>query len=311
MNGIKSSGVGELNGGGSIEGALRFVADLAVKADGRRTPEFVPHPDGSGLRKMVVEYPAEGGAKISVTDVVPEARCYRATSVGSLIDLIGEFAVGHEDLPGDIFVFVHEGEVDVLLGETQRRECLVLTLEKSDQFKALEALAEKPQKFEHREFLTLLKTGLNARYLPDDLVSLLSKLKFKSDAAGQSTIGAGNVSMGKAVEQRVAGLDDRQLPEFVAVQLPVYTNLYGDGGQVRFDSFSCDLQIDLTEQRFSLRPRAGEIQRALLDIDNDLAAQIGKGVDDLLNARKPVISANGEPVKVKRVLVFRGESNVV
>lgn len=274
--------------------ALKYVGDLKDQAHAAEAPKIVPlplEPEGHyGLWK-----PHEKTFEIRVAATPP--REYRAGSVEAVVKMLDEFmsrkahsSSGDINLYDMAFVFVQDGLITAVLNETHdRKERVTFSLTMAPAFRLLRKMAEHPYWAGQKATIDLLRTELNAKYVPDNIVTTLRTLKFNSDASGESVVKTGKESMGRQVEAKIAGLDGGELDalENVLVTLPVYTDLLDPAREYRVIEFSvdCAFDVDVTENKFRLKPKAGEIERVLLEADRRIMNDIDANLKDRTRVR--------------------------
>jgi len=265
-----------------ISASIQKITDLTERAANvNAVPVLLNIP---GQAKHVVHLYNKLMAKLERVELEPEKRDYKATSIQSLIGVINQFApkattAGEPDpVPDtDVWAWVNKGTVVVQLHQSgDRRDRVTLALQRSDSFKALETLGKAGQ-VNQRTLLDYLRTQINCAHTPD-LLPLVKRLKFSASTAGDSTVGNGRESMGKRVEAEVAGLDGGSMPEVVEFDVPVYDDLFDEQGYVVKKRIECSFDVNTLEQSFAVKPRAGEIEKALRELDQYLIDQIKFGV---------------------------------
>lgn len=263
-----------------MEAALRYIGDLKDETHKNDGPTVIPmphEPPGTyGLWN-----PANKQLEIKLGATPP--RQYEAGSVEAVVKLIDELGAADKQA----FVFVKEGRIETILDERgDRRERVRMRLTPATAFTALRAnngwLGQKAM-------IEFLRTNLNAKYDPASLLTTVRALKFDSTTSGESTVRTGRESMGKNVSARVAGLtgEDMEDMENVTVTLPVYVDLLDASKSYELAEFSvgCSFDIDVQEAKFRLRPKAGEIERALLEADRRIMDDITANVKDATRVR--------------------------
>lgn len=262
--------------------SIQKIADMAKVATGlQSSPHVMTIP---GQAKHMVHVWEPHTKDLRTIELAPEKRDYKATSIQSLIGVIGQFAPKAADATQpdpvaatDVWAWVNKGTVVVQLHQSgDRREKVTLALQRSDAFKALETLGKAGQ-VNQRTLLDYLRTQINCPHTPD-LVPLVKRLKFSVGTAGDSTVGNGRESMGKRVEAEVAGLDGSAMPELVTFEVPVYDDLFDEKGEVITRPIECSFDVNTMEQSFAVKPRAGEIEKALRELDQYVIDQIKFGV---------------------------------
>lgn len=261
--------------------SIQKIADMAKVATGLQTAPHVMSVPGQAKHLVRIWDPHT--KTLTLEELAPEKRDYKAASIQSLIGVIGEFAPkGPEGQPDpastlDVWAWVNKGNVVVQIHQSgDRRERITLNLQRSDAFKAIETLGKGGQ-VNQRTLLDYLRTQINCPHTPD-LLPLVKRLKFNVSTAGDSTVGNGRESMGKRLEAEVAGLDGGSMPELVTFEVPLYDDLFDEKGEVIRRSIECSFDVNTVEQSFALKPRAGEIEKALRELDQYLIDQIKFGV---------------------------------
>lgn len=283
--------------------ALKFVVDLKDQAAEAAAPKIVNLPlEPHGVYGLW----DASAKKLEIRTAATPPRDYRAGSVEAVVKLVDEFVgrggeelgrVVHED--GEltkitrekiVFVFVQDGLIQVILDEMgDRKERVSLSLTMAPAFKILRDLSRQAVWFKQKEMIDLLRTEIAARYVPENLLSTLRVLKMQTTAKGDSQVKTGRESMGRRVEAQVAGLegDDLEELENVTVTLPVYLDLLDPAFDYRVVEFrvECSFDVDVVESKFRLKPKAGQIERVLLEADRRVMQDIEADLKDRANVR--------------------------
>lgn len=240
----------------------------------------------------------KGSAQI-IRRVPPRIRKYEVLSIAGLVQMIGAFAVrkpaekegratkdsGPITAPGPRkFVFVNDQGAQVLLDEADGHETLWLEFRETKQFEMLRAIeGGRGVDLSQQGVIDLLRRDLNGQYTPDGIVPLLRKLKFARKDDAESELKSTKSSMSKAVTAEVTGAAD--LPEEITAEVPIFSNVRDIQGFLYTAKVTLCLDVDLFKERFSLRLKAGELDRVMEQTRFLIAQQIEIGVCDLQNVR--------------------------
>lgn len=245
--------------------------------------------DARGQYFTVTRFDDKGSCQV-ITCRPDRIRRYVANGTSSLVSLVKAFCrrksdgrsdpkpslpPGHETALPKIsskFVFVDRDAIVALLDEADGHERVTFELERTEQYEAVCALEGGP--LTQRDIIDLLRRRINGEYEPD-LLPELRKLKFNKSDAGDSTVESGKSSMSRTVLAEIKGTDT--LPDSFTITVPMFSNVRSSDGTPYHVQIECCLDVDLLQERFIVRPKAGEIARVeelVLDmIRGDLEAE--------------------------------------
>lgn len=111
---------------------------------------------------------------------------------------------------------------------------------------------------DQRALINLLRNELSGCLdKPADLLSIVRTIRFNAKEDGSSELKTGKESIAHSTLTELYG--GAVLPETVELNLPVYVLPTG----LTTQRVRCSFDVNLSEQRFSLRPLPGEIEKAL------------------------------------------------
>ncbi len=278
----------------SIESGLAKVLEqnsaLAVRADGNKPPAPVVLP---GFPRHTCSFWNYKTGELETFVAPPGPREYYAATVDAVSMLVNEFtgnpalalpspprevsSIGPERL---VFVWIKNGTVRVTLDEAgDRRERIVLSLNRSQPFVALLHL-ESEGWVDQKRFVMALRVDINGSYSPYNVIETIRELKWSRHEAGESMVQTGRANFGTRVEARISGVDEKDLREIedLYVTLPVYSDLFGPGGELLRSTINCAVDVHPTEQSIILKIKAGEVDRVLRELDTRIADMIAAKV---------------------------------
>jgi hypothetical protein len=173
-------------------------------------------------------------------------------------------------------VWINEHGITLVIDDSDRRESVYLPLNKTQIFNKVEELHQKP-KMEQAVLVRLLRREFRNSPEATNVLAAVRKVKFRKNESGYSNIQHGEESMGREVEAEVSGATD--IPDSLVLPLAVYGN---PGERENIVSVGFDLEVDVHEQRFVLKPMPDEVQFAieasLASIKKVIAAAVPKEV---------------------------------
>ena len=202
-------------------------------------------------------------------------RKYSTLTLASFVAIVNEFATRNA-APDKVFVFASMSQVVAVLSEADRRETVTFPLATTSSWQVMRSMRGSSA-MTQAAFIDMLRRGLDATYTPPDLLSLVRIVKFKQNESGESNIQTGKASIGRSVQSELTGAG--ALPEDVRVNVPVWDNVMHDDILRNVDVI-CALDIDLEQQRFYLRPKAGQIESHERDALDWLVGLIAEQVSE-------------------------------
>ena len=246
---------------------IKSISDLATEA---KTPVVLPLPaEPAGTYGLYVD------GKLDVRRAWPADRSYGLARLNEVSTALRRW--GEKDAS---VVFVSEHGVCLVFNEKgDRRERAFLPLAFSEQYKTLRVLAEKQHEpaawLEQRELLSLLRNQLGMA--KTTFAAQVKKLKVVGSEVKSAVVDRGRESLGVEAEAEVFMDDGANLPEEIAVKMPVFEHLVYDG--VEEFTFTPTVNVDFLAAgpKFKLTPGPGEIRRGL---DEALDWIVERLVDD-------------------------------
>lgn len=200
---------------------------------------------------------------------VPPAR--RKHEVDSVADLIAA-ASTWKDSP---VVWVDQSKVVLVTDDKVRRDSVTLPLRKSSAFQTIESL-KNTKHFGQPELIRLLRVEFRKAAGAAEILAAVRKIKFRQSSEGHADIQHGSESLGKAIENQVSGAGS--IPELLIVP----TNVYANPGEEGFVfEIGLDLEIDVTNQRFSVRPIPDEIEHMTAMALGGIYTRINEALPDV------------------------------
>jgi hypothetical protein len=181
--------------------------------------------------------------------VPPELRKHTVDSVFDLI-LAATAWVGTE---GKGTIWLSHKDIVLIVDDADRRERVTLPLVQSDVFEKMCELDQKPV-MDQLTLIRLLRRHFRNATEASVVLAAVRKIKFNRNESGHSNLQHGNESIGRTIEAEIAGAAD--IPDRLTVPLNVYSN---PGERDNVVSVAFDLEIDVHQQKFSLKPQPDEI----------------------------------------------------
>ncbi len=258
-----------MNGKGQAE-AIKWAYVIGVKDAGGARPDAIPINDGRGSAvfwdrnaRMFIPREAVAGA---VVRRPAEPRQYTAGTLEDFVRLVKDLATRvHQERRTEperkpqVLVLVSRERVVAFLDEADRHDRVTMDLRITPTWSRLAGMQDAPWKGDQRAFRALLRTELDVLISdPPDLLSIAAKLRFKSGSEGAASVDVGKYAVSRSTAAEISGSGD--LPETVTVKAVMWSNLHSvEWGVDRAIRLSLDL--DPVSAEFSLRTKAGEIER--------------------------------------------------
>jgi hypothetical protein len=225
-----------------LKEAIQHVESLAQRAASAR----VVNIPGDGKTAFV-----EQNGSLARIPVTPPLRQHTVASVADLVKSAERWE--HEEW-GNV-VWISCDKLVLVIDDSDRRETVTMPLVESYVFSRIKALAKNPV-VDQAALVRLLRVDLRGVVNATALLTAVRKLKFRQAESGHADIQHGNESMGRQIEAEVTGAD--AIPDSLVVE----TNLYSNPGldEQKF-TIGLDLEIDVKNQRFLLRPVPDEIEK--------------------------------------------------
>lgn len=248
------------------EPALQFIKNLAQQAagaSGKVQIGLVPQPEG------FVTYSGPDG-RLSVFQSQPPWRQHSLLSIDELANHLKHW----EDLPHKEDEETHEPEpvvwycperITVVLDdspESQRRDTVTCPLEHTDAFRLLQECASGQKNWDHRQFITILRTRL-WDCLGDQAESLIKTLRTVSSKSQSDTTSdqqADKSHYGTSITTEATSKNG-PIPE----ELLLTVRLFTDPALTARRTIRCALEKDPQALQFWLIPLAGQLEDALAD----------------------------------------------
>lgn len=216
------------------------------------------------------------GGNIQRVEADPQPRRHTASDLSAIVAFAREFHgldSADQDERNDVDVWYHRTGVVCLLDSQSRRDRITLPLAYSEPLKVLQNLDGKPCSFSQKEFVRLLKVNL-ANCVDGALISALCYLKFKATTDGESSIGHAKVSVGKSISAQVTG--QKEFPEVIHVSVPIFHGFMHHATH----AVACALEIEPTNERFSLTPLPGEIELCIRAAEDEIGQKLKADLED-------------------------------
>jgi hypothetical protein len=224
-----------------LSDALEFLSDQAAE---RIKP--IPIETGDIATKTFV---IDG--VITTVPIAAKPRDHRLMSLADLTAMVTE--LGGPDHLSAVF-FNEDAIVSVLDYGEFRRNFATFPLRKSDQWQTVLGLKNW---LDHKAFIRLLRIDLRGCYDVSELLDPIRSIKLENGVAVKSDVGRQKESLGRQITGAV--LTDKEIPEEVDLELPIYKSL----GENQLYVIRCSVEVDpMRSEQFRLLPMPDEIDRA-------------------------------------------------
>jgi hypothetical protein len=226
-----------------IEEAIKALIDVGLRT---AEPDLISVGDSRRLAYVV-------NGEVETYEREPAPRDHKAGTLADLIKLADRF---NDDADRPV-VWYGKSEVVLVIDDSGHRlEKATLTLAPSAVFARVKALAAKPERFEHKPFLRLLRVDLAGTIAPAELYDRVKRVTFENGLTVRADVSRNkSESMGRDITSKVSGEGD--VPEEVVLMLPVYST---PGERERY-ALRCAVEVDPAEGSFRLTPMPDEIER--------------------------------------------------
>jgi hypothetical protein len=225
--------------------AIEYVRNLADEASDSKQARIVSGIPGDGTAVVI-----EHGGKLIDRPVPPALRNHNVDSVADLIAAANRWKGA-----GGNVVWINGKSVVLVIDDADRRAKVTMPLVESAVFQRIKKLAQQPC-VDQPTLIRLLRVELRHVIRAAELLTAVRKIKFRSAQSGHSDIQHGNESLGNQIEAEVTGAD--AIPDSLVVE----TNLFSNPGlDENKTGIGLDLEIDVKQQKFLLRPIPDEIEK--------------------------------------------------
>jgi len=240
--------------------ALELITTLAKNAERPMTLDL------PGTEKTAVVY---GDGKVVRETLRP--RRYDAETVGGLAMMIADLA--SRDGVDDVRVFVGRKRVVAVLNEhTDRHDRVTFELKTDESMETLKD-AERNGQYAQKDLIWLLRSQFAGGVAPNNFLPAVRGIKFRNNTSGTAGVQHGNETVDMQIEKSISGLDESGFPETVILSTPVYAQLAAVSDPKPI-AVACAVDILIDEQKFRLKPLAGEIERAYVSATNAIVDRL-------------------------------------
>lgn len=199
-----------------------------------------------------------------------KARRFRRLEMFSLESLI-DYAVA-DGAEGSAAIFVADESVTFIESIDDGQDYATFGLIYSDQYAVIKSM-RRERLYSQRDFINLLNIDVRGS-LPTGsmLVDIVRSLRWSNQANTGSEIGHQKESLGKSVMADVTGKD--AIPEGVKLSAFVYSNLLTGAADI-----DCAVLVHPSEQKFSIQPYPGVIDRIQIETTNEVMRIIREMLD--------------------------------
>lgn len=227
-----------------LKEALDFVFTKARELTEARTAREIECL--SDERTVVYEH----AGRVMERPVPPPLRKHSVTSIGDLCAAANRWGTKGA-------IWISQNDITLITDDADRREHVNLQLHYTDVFAQAMTLAQTP-KIEQATLVRLLRREFRASPQATTILSAVRKIKFRRGETGHSDLQHGNESLGREVEAEVTGAGD--IPDSLTLPVCVYAN---PGERDNVVTIAFDLEIDVHQQKFILKPMPDEISIAI------------------------------------------------
>lgn len=169
-------------------------------------------------------------------------------------------------------VYHNDDAMVVLCDRDDRSQRITMPLTKSDQFLAILKLSYGDLSFTPAQLVKYLRFDMSEGDGVEAMIKAVRRIDFTRQSVGNSSVEHGRESLGKSVEASVQQADN--IPESLAFEVPVYSN----SGLLNLTRVRIEMgvHIDLELQKLSIRPLAGQIDRARVTAHAAIANEFRK-----------------------------------
>lgn len=204
---------------------------------------------------------------LKLVESAPEPRSHTASDLTAIIakakEERGLFLAGIGD--GDELdhggpeVWFSRSNVTLFLSGNDRRETVKLPLVLSEPLARLIQFAQSKPALSQSDFVRELRvTFRDCLGQAGNLLPVLRQVKFKASVGTDTTLGHGNVSIGKSLDAQVTGSGD--IPETVTLSVPVFS---ASAFKIVRANVLCALEPNAATATFQLIPFPGQIEDAI------------------------------------------------
>lgn len=236
--------------------------------------QFVKPPEGTEPSYVYFQRNAEGLLELRTAGIGP--RSYGVYRVKDFIAAVSKLPAPKQA------VFVGTNGIRAILDETgDRRDRVRMPLSYTGSFSALLGLNVGNDPMSQDEFIGFLRIRL-AGCVKSDVVSLFRQLKFTNNSSGDATYETGRQQVSRSVLKEIVA-NGKEIPDEIVVQVEVYEELWGDstGAALRWP-VTCAVVIDFDKGKFTLIPLSGQLNKARIMTQENIADTIAAGLPEAL-----------------------------
>ena len=249
-----------------IEKAIGKIVDLAVKANSVK--EFRPCAEPSHVYFLAKP---DGSVERFVAE--PQLRNHEVKSVQSLASLAVQF-IGVKDNTVSLWV---EGNRAILIhDESDRRERTTLGFAYSKQHSLIAAWENCVTWHTAAELMRILRSTFNGTDVAA-LVGALSKVRFAKSSENDVEVSLGKASLGKKLSA------DLKTGSVLPPSIHLYYDVYSGDGAIIHAGASCDVDVDLENEKFAIIPFAGTTANNTAEAESQIIKRYSEQVRELLN----------------------------
>lgn len=229
-----------MNGGDILVETIGKVEQLVTRA---QRAQLIACPAMPKDKVLIEKTPGN----VEGFDVPRAAVVDKASTLAGLAQQIN--AIDDDSTDAVASVYVGNDAISVVWDDN-RRDRITMMLPWSEPFTVL-ARPDGLAGCKQRDLVWLLRSTFRGMFSPPELLPALRNVKFTNAGESDTNLQHGRESLGRKVEAEVAGAG--AIPEEVLFSVPVFSDVSFEGNQF-VASVLCALNIDLAEQRFTLKP---------------------------------------------------------
>jgi len=250
--------------------AIEAIRGMAVREGATLEKHFVKPPADTEPDYVYFQRNLEGLLEKKTAGIGP--RAYTLYRVKDFISAVIRLPAAKQA------VFVGQtGIIAILDEEGDRRDRVSMPLTMTNPYlnlvKCQTGGMTKPQD----DFIDFLRIDLAGCVMPD-VVSLFRQLKFTNNSSGDATYETGRQQVSRSVLREIVG-NGKEIPDEIVVKVAVYEELWGDSLQW---PVSCAVAIDFDKGKFTLIPLAGQLNKARIMTQENIADTIAMGLPEAL-----------------------------
>jgi len=252
--------------------AIELIRKMGATESKALAPDFVMPPEDTEPDYVYFQRTADGLLERKTAETGP--RDYTMYRVKDFVAAVGRLVGGKR------LVCVGKcGVVGIMDEERDRRDRVTMPLTYTGPFAALSNIHRESRSQD--SFIDFLRIDL-AGCVEPDVVSLFRQLKFNNNSSGETNIEVGRQQMTRSVLKEMIA-NGTEIPDEIVLKVLVYEELWGDVQHLSLAwPVTCAVVIDFDKGKFTLMPLAGQLNKARIMTQENLADTIAAGLPEAL-----------------------------